>query len=261
MSGDYEKYAVYWVPKRSDALARFGASWTGWCAENGERRTRGVFGNVSFGIAAVTRHGRRHGFHAVIKAPFRLGADRSLFTLEHALGTLVEECASFQLPRLRLAVVNECVALVPSQRSPALHDLTVRIGDALARIDVAPDAPAEAVTLNADGARDAGPVVRFPTAAGHRFQMPLTDPIGTALALDVMEQLQPMLEPILQQPRQLQDIALMGDPGEDRPLRVLQRYELPGWPLRTASGAMPAHGPHVLVANFNDTGVKPEIAI
>ena len=34
MSGEFESYAVYWVPKSTDALARFGTSWTGWCAEH-----------------------------------------------------------------------------------------------------------------------------------------------------------------------------------------------------------------------------------
>jgi hypothetical protein len=267
MSDEFEKYAVYWVPKRTNALARFGASWTGWCAEQGERRSRVAFGGLSVDIAAITKHSRRHGFHAVIKAPFRLGAGRSRFSLEHVLGLLVEDSVSFQLPRLRLAMVGGCVALVPSQGSPALGDLVSRVGEALAPLDAAVPANgfAEARTMalapDRNGVATADPVIKFPAAVAHRFHLPLTDPIGPELALEVMEKLQPVLEPILQEPRQLHDLALMGDPGEGRPLRVLLRYDLRDWPLRKTSGAMPCQGPHVLVANFNDPLARSEIAI
>jgi hypothetical protein len=265
MSDEFEKYAVYWVPKRSDALARFGRSWTGWCADHSERRTRGAFSSFTFDTTAITRHGRIHGFHAAIKSPFRLGAELSSFALEHVLGLLAEESVSFQMPRLRLAVVNECVALVPSQGSPALNDLVARIGDALGQLGAPDDDNREARTsapaLPVEGAGKAAPVIRFPTADAHRFHMPLTDPIGVTLALEVMEQLHPVLEPILREARQFDDVALMGDPGEGRPLRLLQRYELRAWPLRAASGALPCRGPHVLVASINDPLGKAEIAI
>ncbi|HUS97779.1 MAG TPA: DUF1045 domain-containing protein [Hyphomicrobiaceae bacterium] len=263
MSNDFDKYAVYWVPKRTDALARFGAAWTGWCAEHGEHRTHGTFSGISFDTTEMTRHTRRHGFHAVIKQPFHLGATHSFFALEHVLGLLVEESVSFQLPRLRLAVVDGCVALVPSQTSPALSELVTRIGDALGQLDAPANGFAEAAASvpQGNGVGCIDPVIKFPTAVAHRFHMPLTDPIGPALALEVMEKLQPVLEPILQQPRQLNDIALMGDPGEGRPLRVLQRYDLRDWLMRKTSGAMPCQGPHVLVSNSNDPLVNAEIAI
>jgi hypothetical protein len=266
MSDDFEKYAVYWVPKRADSLARFGASWTGWCADHGEHRARGAFGDFSVAVAAITQLSRRHGFHAVIKTPFRLGAGHSRFSLEHVLGTLVEESVSFQLPRLRLAMVGGCVALAPSQGSPEIANLIDRIGDALTPLcAAAPDdgfAEAQAVALTpASEHGRVDPVIKFPTADAHRFHMPLTDPLGPEIALEVMEKLQPVLEPILREPRQLHDLALMGDPGEGRPLRVLQRYDLRDWPLRQASNAMPCYGPDVLMADFNDPLVRFEIAI
>ena len=265
MSDDFEKYAVYWVPKRTDALARFGASWTGWCAEQGERRVRGAFSGLAFDTTAIIQHARSHGFHAVVKAPFHLGADLSFFALEHVLGLLVEESVAFQMPRLRLAVVDRCVALVPSQVSPELNELVARIGNALGQLSepangfTAAQAVAPAPYGNDVGSVDS--VVKFPTAATHRFHMPLTDPIGPERALEVMDKLQPVLEPILQEPRQVQNLALMGDPGEGRPLRILQRYDLRDWPQRNTSGAMPCQGRTVLVANLNDPMVNAEIAI
>jgi hypothetical protein len=203
----------------------------------------------------------------VIKAPFSLGAERSQFSLEHVLELLVEASVSFQLPRLRLAVVDGRVALVPSQNSPSLGNLVARIGKALAPLDAATpvNGIAKAVPLAPAPVRDeattVSPVIRFPTAVAHRFHMPLTDPLGPELAIEVMEKLQPVLAPMLNEPRQMRDVALMGDPGEGRPLRVLQRYELRDWPLRAASSAMPCQGPHMLVANFGDPLATSEIAI
>ena len=59
----------------------------------------------------------------------------------------------------------------------------------------------------------------------------------------------------------LDDIALMGDPGQDRPLRVLQRYDLCDTPQRRTSSALPCHGPHVLVPMHDDGFTKTNIAI
>lgn len=271
MSGEFEKYAVYWVPKRTDALARFGVSWSGWCADQGEFRRRGTFGELPFDVEAVTSQVRRNGFHAVIKAPFALGAGRSRFVLEHALGAVAEGNVSFQLPRLRLAMVNGCVALAPYEDCGELDDLLARTGAALSPLETAaPDdgfaeAPARALTAApGPGRADTGPadsVVRFPATATRLFHVPLTDPLDPELASEVMQALHPLLAPMLDEPRQLHDVALMADPGEGRPLRLLQRYDLRGWPLRDASRAMPCHGPHVLMANLDDPLTKSEIAI
>jgi hypothetical protein len=267
MSDEFDRYAVYWVPKRADALARFGVRWTGWCAEQGEFRPRSDFSRFSFDVAAVTRQLRRHGLHAVIKAPFRLGTGRSRFTLEHILGDLIENCVSFQLPRLHLAVVDGCVALVPRQNCSALSNMVARLGDAVAPLDAtipangfaeaaAPPPGPEAIAID-----DAESLVQMPASAAHRFHMPLTDQLGLELAFRVMGELRPLLEPMLEAPRRLDDIALMGDPGQGRPLRVLQRYDLSDTSLRKVSGAMPCHGPHVLVPMLDEGFVKSNVAI
>ena len=66
---------------------------------------------------------------------------------------------------------------------------------------------------------------------------------------------------MLGESRQLHDVALMGDPGEGRPLRVLERYDLRDTPLRRASRALPCHGPHVLAPMLSDPMAETDIAI
>lgn len=265
MSGEFERYAVYWVPENTDPLAQFGASWTGWCSERGEHRPRGEFRGVSVDIPAITRRIWRHGFHAVVKAPFRLQDGRSRFFVEHALEQAIEQSVAFRMPRLRLAVVGGYVAaLVPHQTCAALGALVIRIDEAMSPLDAAsPNGIAEAPNGPTAGIvrKDIEPLVQLPTAEAHRFHIPLTDRLDLETAFEVMEQLRPLLEPMLDLPRQLRDVALMGDPGEGRPLRVLERYNLQDAPLRRSSAAMPCHGPHVLAPMLNDPMTGNEFAI
>jgi hypothetical protein len=255
MPGEFEKYAVYWVPKSPDALARFGVSWTGWCAERGEHRTRGEFRGIDIDIPAITRQVWRHGFHAVIQAPFRLQAGRGRFAVEHALERVIGENVAFRMPDLRLAVVGGSVAaLVPHQSCAALAALVARVGEAMAPLDAAP-AP-DGIVIE-----DAEPLVQLPAADAHRFHMPLTDRLPLEVAFQVMEKLQPLLEPMMGEPRRLHDVALMGDPGEGRPLRVLQRYDLSDTPRQLGANPMPCRGPHMLAPMLSDPMLGTELAI
>ena len=269
MADEFDRYAVYWVPKRADPLARFGIAWTGWCAEQGEPRPRGVFANLSLDIPAITRKVARHGFHAVIRAPFRLGAGRSRFSLEHVLDTLAEVCVAQTLPPLRLAVVEGSVALVPDQPCAGLGDLVVQIDSAIGPLDAAErrsrvgsGSNGTRAKVNGDcGADVVDPVIQLPAAEFHRFHMPLTDPLSVEMAFRVKAELKPMLEPMMDLPRRLHHIALMGDPGGGRPLRVLQRYELRDEPARRATVALPCSGPHVLTPSFGDAMAPSEAVV
>jgi len=255
MPGEFEKYAVYWVPKNPDALAKFGVSWTGWCAERGEHRPRDAFRSIDLDVPAITRQVWRHGFHGVIQAPFRLQAGSGRFALEHALGRVIEESVAFQMPDLCLAVVGGSVAaLVPHQSCAALTALVDRVGEAMTPLDAAP-APNGIVTGDVDS------LVQLPAADAHRFHMPLTDQLPLELAFQAMEALKPLLEPLMGKPRHLHDVALMGDPGEGRPLRVLQRYILRDTPRQLGANPMPCQGPHMLAPMFSDPTAGTGLAI
>ncbi len=255
MSGEFEKYAVYWVPKHADALARFGTSWTGWCAERGEHRPRGEFPGVSAAVPAITRQLWRHGIHAVIRAPFRLQDGRGRFSVEHALELAIEESVAFRLPNLRLAVIDGSVAaLVPQEDCAALGALVARVGEAMAPLETPPDDAAPA-----NGFAEA--LVQLPATDAHSFHIPLTDRLPLDVAFRVMEELQPLLEPMMGASRRLHDVALMGDPGEGRPLRVLQRYDLSDTPVQRGANPMPCHGPHMLAPMLADPMALADAAI
>lgn len=244
MNGAFERYAVYWMPVAGDSLARFGAHWTGWCAERGEFRPRFESASLGFDPGGITPQIRRHGFHGIIRAPFALRPGASIFALEQALETFAEESVRLQLPALRLGVVGGRVSLVPRDPSRAAAELISGVAQATARLtggDAVPVSPKS----SGHGARS-DRVVQLPAADLHRFHAPLTDPLPVGVAFDVAERLCPLLDPILAEPRLLDSIALVGDPGGDRPFRLLQRYELRLHPARRATRVLPCRGPHFL---------------
>jgi hypothetical protein len=104
-------------------------------------------------------------------------------------------------------------------------------------------------------------LVQLPATDAHRFIIPLTDRLPLEAAFQVMEELQPLLEPMMSTPRRLHDVALMGDPGEGRPLRVLQRYDLSDTPVQRGANPMPCHGPHMLAPMLDDPMLGTELAI
>ena len=236
MFNDFERYAVYWVPRFPDPLGPFGDAWTGWCAEYGERHPRSDFPD----LPALTARLCRHGLHGVIHAPFRLARERSLFAVEDALDEIAEETVAVRIPPLELAVVEGRVALVPSRGSAALTALLDRIASLLApMVEPAAEEPLPPAGGN-------GSLVPFRGAPAHRFHLPLTDPRPIDEAHRLKEALAPVVAHVLAFPRSLSVISLIGDPGGGRRLRALENYGLLDSPLRPGARVLPSHGPQVL---------------
>jgi hypothetical protein len=246
MLQQFKRYAVYWVPGRPDDLARFGASWTGWCAERGEPRPRHVTESFQDNIAAATRDLSLHGFHGVLKGPFRLCNGHSPWAVERALEATAEALVATPLPALELVVTDGQVALVPARSSADLSAALTRMEEALAPLVDAP-APAAGRQNGTAGQGDKR-LSQLPAGAAHRFRLPFTDRLDIATAFRIRDQLAPMLAPMLTATRRIEELALMGDPGEGRPLRVLQRFDLRETPLGAASAALPCYGrPNLLL--------------
>jgi hypothetical protein len=66
----------------------------------------------------ITADPRRYGFHATLKAPFRLAPGRTLASLVAALEERFSAEAAFDLPQLEPRLLDTFLALVPSQPTP-----------------------------------------------------------------------------------------------------------------------------------------------
>jgi hypothetical protein len=75
------------------------------------------------GIDAITVDARRYGFHATLKAPFRLAEGRTPEELDAAMARFAADSAAAVIPQLTLARLGGFFALVPGAQAPGLHAL------------------------------------------------------------------------------------------------------------------------------------------
>jgi putative phosphonate metabolism protein len=126
------RYAIYFVPAPDSALYRLGSALIGYDAYSGADMTPPGDAGLPADWAALTEEPRRYGFHATLKAPFRLapGGD------EAGLRGAVQRIAAEQpdIPSIRPVVrsIGGFVAIVPDVRVPALDRLAA---DCVTRLD------------------------------------------------------------------------------------------------------------------------------
>ncbi|AXS39155.1 DUF1045 domain-containing protein [Breoghania sp. L-A4] len=119
--------ALYFTPRRDHPLLHAAVDWLGRDAY-GERVPSGpdLDGSgpdtlTTEDWAKVTAAPRRYGFHATVKAPFRLARGKSVAELDAALSAYCLETAPVILPGLRLSRLGSFFALVPSEPSAHLQ--------------------------------------------------------------------------------------------------------------------------------------------
>jgi 2'-5' RNA ligase len=111
------RYAVYFAPEDGTALADFGWSWLGRRPDSAE------FLPLPVERSELVAEPRLYGFHATLKAPFRLREGTSREELHRALADFAGRRSAFAAPRLALSAANGFLALRPVRRSLPLQDL------------------------------------------------------------------------------------------------------------------------------------------
>jgi hypothetical protein len=121
------RYAVYFSPQQGSAWAEAGARWLGRCIDRGQPLAQPLpSGWSAEAFAAITRTPRRYGWHATLKAPFRLGVSRTEAELLFAFRELAKQMHGLELPSLKVQQLGSFLALVPQQPSAALQALAQR---------------------------------------------------------------------------------------------------------------------------------------
>jgi putative phosphonate metabolism protein len=118
------RFAIYFVPGADTALYRFGASVLGYDCYTGEDVERLRDGGLTQAEwAALTAEPRRYGFHATLKAPFRLKAEIDHEDLLACMRTLAASMQMIPTFEPVVGLVGGFVAIVPAIQSPALDQL------------------------------------------------------------------------------------------------------------------------------------------
>jgi len=116
------RYGLYFAPGADEAFHDLGASWLGRDAASGNAVDHpDLDGLGASELADITGPARRYGFHATLKAPFRLAEDVSEADLIAAMKVFAGRTEMFEIPSLTVGRLEGFLALVPAGPAPALN--------------------------------------------------------------------------------------------------------------------------------------------
>jgi hypothetical protein len=120
------RYALYFTPPVDSQFWQAGSAWIGRDAARNAPITRPVLANVAAStLVEITQHPRRYGFHATLKAPFHLAEGSNLDLLLQHVVAFASTQERFALPRLKVAMLEDFLAIVPAEHASQL-DITAR---------------------------------------------------------------------------------------------------------------------------------------
>jgi len=223
----FARYAVYWAPEETTALARFGARWLGAPAE-----AASALGLEAAEVEAATAEPARYGFHGTLLAPFRLkrGVDGK------ALGAHLERFAAarppIRLSPLKIERIGSFLALVPGAREAKIRALHIQCLFAFERFR-GPSAPKEQTRREAGAGETTEKLLLAQWGYAHvlhlfRFHLTLTGRLSDAARARFAAALEVEVEALNAEPVALDSLCLFGDPGEGRRFRLIARYPLGG---------------------------------
>jgi hypothetical protein len=115
-----ERFALYYAPSVTDPLWLRAAQWLGRDAA-GTRPAAVEIGGLDMARRlALSASARRYGFHATIKAPMALAAGSERSDLEKALAHFARNARPAAIGRMRVALLDGFVAIVPERQGEAL---------------------------------------------------------------------------------------------------------------------------------------------
>lgn len=118
------RYAIYFAPSPDEPLAQIARRWLGRDCRTGAAIEQPRLEDVSpERLRELTADARRYGFHATLKAPFRLAEGRSTTQLRRSLREFTLVRHPFTVPRLVLTHSLGFPALVPEEPCPELDRL------------------------------------------------------------------------------------------------------------------------------------------
>jgi hypothetical protein len=123
-AGSVHRVAVYAAPAPDTEWWSRGSAWLGRCAA-GNRPLAPPDGSEvdPATFSALTAEPRRYGWHATLRAPWRLSPNVGLDHLHDAVARLCRVHRAFELPDLQVTQCGNFLALCPTQPPTALHAL------------------------------------------------------------------------------------------------------------------------------------------
>lgn len=224
------RYAIYFTPERDHPLTRKAAQWLGRDAFGGETLPPLPAAPLSAAeVAFQTAAARRYGFHATLKAPFRLVEGASESELVDAVEDFAQAQEPVCLPEIALRRLDGFFAILPAQTSAALTGLAANVVTAFERFR-APLTAAEIERRNPD-ALTPGQLKNlhkwgYPYVFEEfRFHMTLTGRVAAAEQERVAKAIEGFFGPLLDSPLDIDGLAVFveSEPGAPFHIRSFHR--------------------------------------
>ncbi|MFC3682194.1 DUF1045 domain-containing protein [Hydrogenophaga luteola] len=118
------RVAIYAAPAPDSDWWERGSEWLGRCASRRCALPMPEIARVDPAVqTAVTADPRRYGWHATLKAPFRLSPQSNLWALRDAVAAICREHRAFDLGDLQVTQLGSFLALQPEHAPAALGAL------------------------------------------------------------------------------------------------------------------------------------------
>lgn len=225
------RHAVYFVPPPNDPLGRLATQWLGRDSFTGNTVTMPQVGSLtSADVAYHTAAARRYGFHATLKAPFRLARGVGEQELVGAFQGFCANEDAFVVPRMKITRMGGFFALVPARPSleiDALACKTVlafeRFRAPLSEAEIARRQPGSLTVAQLRNLHRWG----YPHVLDtFRFHMTLTGRVAESDRRAVETALQEWFAPVIDLPMHLASLSLMIEPEPGAPFRVREHARL-----------------------------------
>ena len=118
------RYAIYFSPAKHSPWWNFGAQWLGRDECDDKPLAQPLLTQIGLtDLATITAEPRRYGFHATLKAPFRLREGLSVDDLVERMQALAARLRPVNLGLLQLVTLGDFVALTPLTTTEELATL------------------------------------------------------------------------------------------------------------------------------------------
>lgn len=206
------RYAIYFTPPDRNPLTVMAERWLGRSAFTEALSVPVAVEEFSQpAIEHYTAEPRRYGFHATLKAPFRLAENTGEAELDAALGVFAASRAPFS-QKMKISRLGQFFAIVPDGASPAVDQLANEIVERFEPFR-APLTPSEIERRNPD--RLSPSQLRNLQMWGYphvfddfRFHITLTGRVPESDAEKMQTVLERLFNPLLEEPLEIGTLAL-----------------------------------------------------
>ncbi|MEI9403253.1 DUF1045 domain-containing protein [Mesorhizobium argentiipisi] len=231
------RYAIYYTPGQDEKLARIAANWLGRDPFGAATRPVEAVGDLSAAeVAFHTASARRYGFHATLKAPFRLAPNQTEASLRAALDAFAAATPPVVIPRLVVGQIDGFFALVPEKPFAPLNDFATEVVRAFDPFR-APLTEAEIERRSPDALKPDefrnlcqwGYPYVFDT---FRFHMTLSGRVGPEESPRLRAAIDGLFADVLRQPVPVDSLTLFVESEPGAPFMVLSHHALGRSPAR-----------------------------